>query len=99
MAAGNPTGVFTLANGLLNQSFYSNHDLSGSFRTLIAAKQTPYRQPYTATAGVALALAVFQLHLVPQLYLFCAFELNFVMWCRMTYYIVATRRDVRLLDY
>jgi len=25
MAAGNPTGVFTLANGLLNQSFYSNH--------------------------------------------------------------------------
>jgi len=26
MAAGNPTGVFTLADGLLNQSFYSNHD-------------------------------------------------------------------------
>jgi len=25
MAARNPTGVFTLANGLLNQSFYSNH--------------------------------------------------------------------------
>ena len=26
MATGNPTGVFTLVNGLLNQSFYSNHD-------------------------------------------------------------------------